>query len=62
MTDKHGINNPLNLSPAEKPYYDSFLADIGRQPESFAELMGYAVEMQEQNKQFSQFLGGVLGL
>ena len=56
------INNPLGLSHAEKPYYDMFVKENSREPKSFAELMGYAVSIQESNKKFRQFWGGVFGL
>ncbi len=61
MSDKT-INNPLRLSDAEKPYYDMFVKEIGREPESFGELLGYSLNVQEANKQFRSFIGGMIGL
>ncbi len=62
MTEQNPINNPLGLTPAEKPYYDLFVKDSGRSPDSFAELMGYSIQMQESNKQMGKFWKSVFGL
>lgn len=47
---------------AEKPWVDLFKEKYKRNPNSYIELTGFALSVQEQNKQFKEFLSGVFGL
>lgn len=63
---ENSFNNPVGFREAlyesEKPYYDAFVAAMGRHPETLMELMQGSAMIQEKNKRERKFWDGVFGL